>query len=144
MKIREILRSKGNDVVTIGPDQTVLEAIRLLVERGIGSAVVVRGQELLGIITERDVLRLSAEDPSGVPALHVGEAMTSELVTGRLDDELLSVMDTMTTNRIRHLPILDEGRLVGLVSIGDVVNACRVRAESENEQMKQYIQGSTW
>ncbi|MGH7545055.1 MAG: CBS domain-containing protein, partial [Gemmatimonadota bacterium] len=141
MKIRDILRGKGHDVVTTTPDEVVLAAMRVLVKHNIGSVVVVEGGEIRGILTERDVLRLGAKDPAKLGTTKVGDVMTTNLVIGVLDDDLEYVMGVMSRNRIRHLPVLEDDRLVGILSIGDVVNTCRKNAETENRYLKDYIQG---
>ena len=143
MKIREILGSKGSHVVTSPPDVPVLDAMRVLVEHNIGSVVVVEEDEVAGILTERDILRLGARDPAELTTVTVREAMTSDLLVGTPDDDIHYCMDVMTENRIRHLPVIDGGELRGLVSIGDVVNACRRDAEQENRYLKDYIRGET-
>ncbi|MEX0892734.1 MAG: CBS domain-containing protein [Gemmatimonadota bacterium] len=144
MTLGDILRNKGHHVVTIEPDRTVLDAMRLLVEHGIGGVVVMReGADMVGILTERDVLRLGAEDPRRLTDTPVSEAMTTELVVATPEDGLSHVMDVMTHNRIRHLPVVQAGRLAGIVSIGDVVNACRKDVEGENEHLRKYIHGVT-
>lgn len=144
MKIRDILRHKGRKVVTASPDRTVLEAMRVLVEHNIGSVVVIRDDEVVGILTERDVLRLGARDPDLLSSTRVGDAMTTEIVVGLEEDEIAYVMGVMTENRIRHLPVMGEGRLAGIVSIGDLVNACRREAEVENRYLRDYIQGRVY
>lgn len=141
MKIRDILRTKGHDVVTSTPDQLVLAAMRVLVKHNIGSVVVVEGGEIRGILTERDVLRLGAKDPEKLSTTKVGDVMTTNLVIGVPDDDLEYVMGVMSRNRIRHLPVLEDEQLVGILSIGDVVNACQKNAETENRYLKDYIQG---
>jgi CBS domain-containing protein len=141
MTISDILRDKGTFVVTIAPDLTVLDAMRVLVRHRIGAAVVMAGDDILGILTERDVLRLGTEDPHHATQTRVGDVMTSDLVVGVPDDSIDYVMEIMTRNRIRHLPIIDGGRLAGIVSIGDVVNACRSSVEAENRYLREYIQG---
>ncbi len=141
MKIREILTVKGSDVVTAPPDIPVLDAMRVLVEHNIGSVVVVADDTVQGILTERDVLRLGAEEPERLSATPVREVMTTDLLVGTPDDDTHYCMDVMTENRIRHLPVMEDGRLQGIVSIGDVVNACRRDAEWENRHLKDYIRG---
>lgn len=144
MLIQEILQSKGTDVVTVGPDHTVLAAMRVLVEHRIGAVVVVEDDEILGILSERDVLRLGAGNPAELSATRVGDAMTTDLVVCVPDDDLDYVMEIMTRNRVRHLPIVRDGRLSGIVSIGDVVKASRKTVEAENRHLKDYIQGAAW
>jgi CBS domain-containing protein len=111
-------------------------------EHRIGGVVVERDGEPVGILTERDVLRLGAEDPAQLETLSVDRAMTRELITGNLEQSLQRVMEVMTENRIRHLPIIEDGKLAGIVSIGDVVNAARRAAETENQQLRAYIHGA--
>ncbi len=148
MRIRDILRQhKGRDVKTIEVDKTVHDAICQLNEHGIGALVVMgEGGELCGIITERDVLRecggrcIALTEPleQGCPAL-VQNVMTSDLIIGVPDDDLGYVMGVMTKNRVRHLPVLDDGDLVGIISIGDVVNAHVAETEFENRMLKDYV-----
>lgn len=140
--INHILRTKGREVVTIGPDRTVLDAMRLLVHHRIGAVVVVQGNEIHGILSERDILILGAQDPGLVAQRRVADIMTTDMITAVPADGLQHVMDLMTRHRIRHLPIIEDQRLTGIVSIGDVVNACRTSAEAENDQLREYIRGS--
>lgn len=143
MKIRDILRTKGTDVILTSPEETVLAAMRTLVRHNIGSVVVEEEGEVRGILTERDVLRLGSRDPQLLSTTLVREAMTEELVVGLPDDDIHYAMAIMTENRIRHLPVVEEGRMRGIISIGDLVNACRQEAEVENRYLRDYIQGRT-
>ena len=140
MIIQEILRYKGHDVVTATESQTVLEVVRILVEHNIGGVVVMEDDRVTGILTERDILRLTARTPGELGSIEVGAAMTRVVITATAEDRLEDVMHVMTENKIRHLPVMDGDRLVGIVSIGDLVNACRVAAEQENSDLRQYIQ----
>lgn len=141
MNIRDLLRTKGTKVVTVTPDTPIQEAMKILVEHGIGALVVTDGQ-LRGIITERDLLRHGAEDVQRLAASRVRDLMTVELITALPDARIEQVMDTMVERRIRHLPILEEGTLVGIISIGDVVNALRQNVEVENRYLHAYIGGT--
>ncbi len=141
MRIRDILRTKGADVVTVGPGETVLDAVRILAEHRIGALVVIAGEEIRGIISERDVLNMVANGPEAVASTAVEEVMTSDVIVGVEEDDLDYVMNIMTNNRIRHLPIVGDRGLVGIVSIGDVVNEVRRSVESENRHLKDYIHG---
>ena len=141
MRIRDILRAKGDDVVSVAPDQPLLAAVRILAEHRIGALVVRSGDEIRGIISERDILNVAAGEPRRLEQLAVAEAMTEDVIVGVPDDDLDYVMNIMTQNRIRHLPIVVDGRLEGIVSIGDVVNAVRRSVESENRHLKDYIHG---
>lgn len=141
MKIGDVLRTKGHEVATIARTQTVLAAARVLVDRNIGSLVVTEDARPVGIFTERDILRLTARRPEELDEIEIGDVMTKDVITASSDDTVVAVMDVMTENRIRHVPIMSDDELAGIVSIGDLVNACRETAESENSQLRQYIQG---
>ncbi len=123
MKLRTILATKGAEVVTIRADQTLKEAVTLLATRKIGAVVVVDGTGgLAGIISERDLIRAAAGQ-AGFWSQPVEAAMTRQVITGAPQDDLRSVLQTMTDKRFRHLPILENGRLTGIISIGDLVKA---------------------
>jgi CBS domain-containing protein len=125
MNIQSILAKKGHHVVTIRPQQTIREAIVALITNNIGALVVVNhaGQPI-GILTERDVIRVAATNEA-LFALPVSALMTRQVVVGLPNDDLEAVAHTMTEKRIRHVPVVDQGQLVGIVSIGDVVKAQR-------------------
>lgn len=142
MLIRDILSLKGSTVVSIGPVNSVHEAVELLARENLGALVVMKGEEVAGIITERDILRLAARSPHILSTQTVGEVMTKEVIVANPGDRIAYAMEIMTRNRIRHLPIIDDGALVGIVSIGDVVNALRDRTEAENKYLKDYISGA--
>ena len=142
MKIRDILRTKGAEVVQIAPDATVLDAVRVLAEHRIGALVVTRDGEIRGVVSERDVMNLTARDPESLAERPVSDIMTGDVIVAVPTDDLDYVMNIMTNNKIRHLPIVDDGELAGIVSIGDVVNEVRERVESENRHLKDYIQGA--
>jgi CBS domain-containing protein len=141
MKIRELLEKKGYEVVTVPPTLPFQDAMRLLVEHNIGSVVVAEDQVVQGILTERDVLRLAAKDPVAMASLKVEDIMTRDVVVGLPEDTVDYVMEIMTRNRIRHLPVVDDGWMHGILSIGDVVDALRTKVEVENRYMRDYIQG---
>lgn len=141
MKIRDLLRAKGPVVVTIAPDVSIQEAMRVLVENRIGALVVVDGK-IRGIITERDLLRWGAEDVQRLGTSRVRDLMTVEVITASPDSRIEEVMDIMVERRIRHLPVMENGALCGIISIGDVVNALRQSVEVENRYLHAYIQGT--
>ncbi|MBT8395616.1 MAG: CBS domain-containing protein [Gemmatimonadetes bacterium] len=141
MKIRDLLNEKGYDVVTVPPSFPLQDAMRLLVEHNIGSVVVAQEKAVKGILTERDILRLAANDPASMAAMKVEQVMTKDVVVALPEDSVDYVMEIMTKNRIRHLPIVDQGWMQGILSIGDVVNALRKKVEVENNYMKDYIRG---
>lgn len=141
MRISDVLRSKGSNVVTIGPDRTVLDVVRTLVRHNIGATVVVEDGRPVGIVSERDILKLTARGPGALASIQVRALMTRDLVTSEPDDDLDHVMNLMTNHRVRHLPILSDGELVGIVSIGDVVNRLRSESEEANRHLMSYIAG---
>lgn len=144
MKIREILHKKGHQVVTIEPYRTLSEAVRLLVNQGIGSLVVTGegvDETIQGILTERDILRVVDRAPGGLARLTVGEIMTRDVIVAEAEDDVAYLMEVMTRNRIRHLPVMEDGRLMGMVSIGDAVNILRQDVEAENRYLRDYVQG---
>ncbi len=125
MKISRILATKGKGVITIRPQQSLREAIALLTRHNIGALVVTEGTETpVGIITERDIIRYAVEQEALFDIL-VSEVMTRDLITALPQDDIESVANTMTERRFRHLPIMEGGVLVGIVSIGDIVKAQR-------------------
>ncbi|MDE0735166.1 MAG: CBS domain-containing protein [Pirellulaceae bacterium] len=141
MTIRTILQAKGNQVFTTEPQETLSVVVKQLVYHRCGSLLVCQGEELVGIITERDILRASAAEEYNLETTTVAELMTSDLVTGTLDDSISETMGLLTERRIRHLPILDDGKLAGIISIGDVVKAQYAKLNIENHYLKSYIQG---
>ena len=141
MKISDILRSKGSGVITITPDQPVQDAIRILADNNIGALLVVDGT-LQGIFTERDVLRYAATDVQRLETARVRDLMTADLITVSPETDLSAVMELMGEHNIRHLPVLVGNTVVGIISIRDVVNALRQRAESEIQQLHAYITGT--
>ena len=131
MNIANVLASKGGRVVTIRPDHTVREALELFAERNIGALVVVdEAHRAVGMITERGILR-SALTNDRVLTATVGAVMTREVVIGQPSDDLMSVAHTMIEKRIRHLPVMEQGKLVGIVSLGDLVKAQRDHYEGQ-------------
>ncbi len=139
MKIRDILRHKGHDVVTASEGDSVLHAVRVLVDHNIGGVVVVDGGDVIGILTERDILRLVANKPDELQSLEVGQVMTRDVIKVAPDDDLADVVDVMSESRIRHLPVIEKGMVAGIVTIGDVMNGFRRVAEDENAHLRQYI-----
>ena len=139
MNIASILATKGGQAITIRPEQSVREAVALLGRHNIGALIVVNeANQPVGILSERDIVREAARDEQ-VFVRAVSEIMTKDVVTGLPQDDLLSVANTMTERRIRHLPIVDAGRLVGMVSIGDVVKAQRDKYQGEVDTLETQI-----
>ena len=142
MTIATILKGKGSEVVTLPPSATVGEAVALLAERRIGAAPVVEGDAVVGVFSERDVVHVLAAGGASALERSVGEVMTAPARTVSPDEPVLGALSLMTLRRIRHLPVVDGGRLVGFVSIGDLVKHRIDRIEREAEAMREYIQAS--
>ncbi len=140
MFIRDILRQKGSSVYSIDPAATLTRAAQEMMDQRCGSLVVMQGEKLVGIFTERDLLRVAATGRK-LEDVQVREGMTSNVVAGHPDDAIKDVMTVLTKKRIRHLPILDDGALVGLISIGDVVKVQSDALQFENHVLKAYIAG---
>ena len=141
MKIADILRHKGSDVLTTTPDAAVSELISLLASKKIGALVVVDGETVAGIVSERDVVRCLHEGGAGILDGTVSSLMTAAVHTCALGDDIDTVTNTMTERRIRHMPVIEEGSLVGIVSIGDVVSSRMRQLEQDRGQLEQYITG---
>jgi len=139
MNVRRILTTKGGGVVTVRPDQTVREAIVLLAKHNIGALVAVDEENRpVGILSERDITRQLSKNED-LFTLPVSDLMTKNVITGMPQDDLKSVANTMTDKRIRHLPIVDQGKLCGIMSIGDVVKAQRDQYMGEVDTLQTQI-----
>ncbi len=146
MTLKDILGVKGHTVYRIDSQATLADAARTLVEHKVGSLLVFLGgdaeeEHLAGIITERDILYSCAADHQPLETTPVAELMTTDLIVGAPEDAVESVMGLMTDKRIRHLPVVSEGKLLGIVSIGDIVKTQHNRLAMENRFMKDYIRG---
>ncbi|MBX9740457.1 MAG: CBS domain-containing protein [Beijerinckiaceae bacterium] len=140
MTVSRILAKKGRDVITTQPHRTLGEVARLLSEKGIGALIITGpGDEVLGIVSERDIVRAVARQ--GATALDdaVSRHMTAKVVTASENATVNSMMEQMTAGRFRHVPIVEGGRLVGLISIGDVVKSRLEEFEAEQQALKDYI-----
>jgi CBS domain-containing protein len=142
MKVSNLLATKGHEVSTISQERSVTDAIALLKERGIG-ALVVTGKKapLVGIFSERDVVRALAASGEKALKLKVSELMSHDVVTCNESTELNELMTTMTERRIRHVPVVDDGQLTGLISIGDVVKARLDELENDKKSLLDYVSG---
>lgn len=125
MKVQRILATKVKGVITITPEKTVKDAAALLVQHHIGALIVLGdNQQLVGILSERDIIREAAHNDQ-VLSQAVAQVMTPEVITGTPEDDIYSVAHVMTERRFRHLPIVEEGQLIGMISIGDIMKAQR-------------------
>jgi CBS domain-containing protein len=140
MNVKAILAAKGGDVICIEPTATLAAAAKLLSAHRIG-AVVIRGTagRLAGILSERDIMRAISEHGAEALALPVGQVMTREVVTAGEDESVAGIMERMTSGKFRHLPVVSGGKLIGLVSIGDVVKQRVEEIERETEALRDYI-----
>jgi CBS domain-containing protein len=141
MKLRDILQQKGCSVHTISSQATLQEVVNRLVAHNCGSLLVVDQERVAGIITERDILRAAAVPGRQLDHCRVADHMSAELVTASPDDDINAVMGVMTDHRVRHLPVMQQDQLVGIVSIGDVVKVQHDQLSMENHYLKNYIHG---
>jgi CBS domain-containing protein len=149
MKVSDILRHKsaigvgtgGATVVTIAPGAPLTELLDMLAEYNIGALIVVDGDTAVGIVSERDVVRRLNERGAALLDATVAEIMTSPVLSCSSHDLVESVAATMTERRVRHMPVIDDGKLVGIVTIGDVVLSRTRQLEQDRRQLEQYITG---
>lgn len=140
MTVRAILQEKGHDVLTLGPNEKLSDAVRLLAEHRIGALVVTNGEgRIVGILSERDIVRSLAKEGAGALDQLVRVAMTPKVKICNEHHTVSEVMEMMTHGRFRHLPVERDGLLYGIVSIGDVVKRRIQEAEREADEIKQYI-----
>ena len=139
MTIAAILGNKGHEVMTIDAGARVVDAIRLLAERRIGALPVMKGDKVAGVFSERDVIYCLESEGAAALDRTVGDVMTSPALTVGPEDRVLGALSLMTARRIRHLPVIENGRLIGLVSIGDLVKYRIDKIEHEAAAMREYI-----
>jgi CBS domain-containing protein len=139
--VNHLLEAKGNEVFSIVPQATVFEAIRLMADKAIGSLLVMESGELRGIITERDYARKVILKGRSSENTIVAEIMTQDVLTTTRSETVTNCMQVMTTRRLRHLPVVDGAQVVGLISIGDLVQAIISDQQEEIQQLGQYISG---
>ncbi len=141
MKVHDLLKKKAGKIVSISSDRTIKQAMESIIAHKIGALPVIDGDELKGIISERDIFRLTFSKGESGFNVKVSEVMTKNIVIGFLNDDVENVSALMTQNRFRHLPIMDNKKLVGIISIGDVVAANVDSLAVENRYLKEYIAG---
>jgi CBS domain-containing protein len=139
MQVENILQSKGRAVTTVTAGSTIAEAVTLLKTKKIGAVVVVDGKRVVGILSERDVVRHLGTDWAALANRPVSDVMTKNVVSVSRFATVADVMERMTEKRIRHMPIVENGELVGIVSIGDVVKRKIEETEQEATALKEYI-----
>ncbi|BBG05529.1 MULTISPECIES: CBS domain-containing protein [Pseudonocardia] len=139
MRIGDILKGKGSAVTTVAPDSPVTEVVRFIAEVNLGALPVVDAGRLVGIVSERDIVRRLHQQGNESLDARVSEVMTADVVTCSPDDGVGELGRIMTDRRIRHLPVVVDGELIGIVSIGDLVKARIDMLEQEREQLESYI-----
>lgn len=139
--VRQLLAAKPSGVFATAPDVAVIEAVRLMASKSIGAVLVVERERLVGILSERDYARkivLAGRSSKDTP---VRVIMTADVITARLDDSVRTCMQVMSAHRIRHLPVMESGQIVGVISIGDLVAAVIEDQQHELDQLQRYIAG---
>ena len=143
MNVETILRAKGSEVATIRPDETVGAAVKALISRNIGALVVTEdGERVGGIISERDIVHALTNHGANLLSLKIAEVMTRRVITCEPSDTIEKLMAEMTNRRIRHFPVVQDGRLCGIVSIGDVVKNRLDEVEYEARSLRSFIAGA--
>ena len=139
--VKHLLDAKGRHIIAIRPDASVLEAIKIMADKSIGSLVVMQDDKLEGIVTERDYARKVIIKGRSSESTHVAEIMTTDVVTTSSAETVDKCMALMTEMRIRHLPVLEDNRVIAMISIGDLVQAIIADQKEEIEQLEHYISG---
>lgn len=142
MQVRNLLNQKGRDVHTAAPGESVQVALDRMIENRVGSLLVLQEGRVIGIVTERDVLRRGLGDVRKLRDQSVAEIMTREIVIATPEDSLQYLMGLMVRNRIRHVPVFEDGQLAGVVSIGDIIFALLEESEAANRYLHEYISGT--
>lgn len=140
-RIQTLLKKKGYDVWRIAPDASVYDAIHLMAEKGVGALIVMDGQKLVGVISERDYARKIILEGRSSENTKISEIMSAEVITVGPDSRIEECMAMMTERRIRHLPVLDGDELLGVISLGDLVKYIIAEQQFVIEQMERYIAG---
>lgn len=139
--VKHLLDRKGRQIISVRPEDTVLDAIRVMAEKNIGAVVVMQDDELCGIMSERDYARKVIVKGRASNETPVSDIMTSNVLTTSDSETVNNCMEMMTEKKIRHLPVVDDGRIVGMISIGDLVQAIIADQQEEIQQLESYISG---
>jgi CBS domain-containing protein len=142
MKVKDIIKRKGSQVIAVSPNASVLDALKLMAEKNIGGVLVMEGEKLEGIFTERDYARKIILKGKTSAEAKISEVMVSSLITVTPDHDTSQCMQLMTDKTIRHLPVIEEGKLVGVISIGDVVKSVIEEQQNVIQHLEQYIAGT--
>lgn len=142
MKVKDILASKGSRVITTHEDSMIVDVMAIFFANKVGSLLVVdKNDKILGLVAPSDVLKAVHQKLDKVPVMKVREVMVTDLIVATPEDDIAYIQNIMTENRVRHIPVLEGSKLVGLVSIGDVVKAQMTEKNVENKYLKDYIEG---
>ncbi|MDB4988182.1 MAG: histidine kinase [Myxococcaceae bacterium] len=141
--VEQLIRQKGREVWTVSPEASVHDAVDLMCERNIGAVVVCTGEDVVGVLSERDCVRRVMQHGRSARETKVRQVMSNDVRTVGLRDTIDHCMQQMTDERVRHLPVLDDGMLVGMVSVGDVVKAQLKEQESLISGLESYIHGAS-
>lgn len=139
MTVRSILSAKGHQIISVEPDATLSAAVKILSERRIGAVLVMSGHKMEGILSERDIVRVIGERGAAALDESVHGVMTRKVISCKPSDTVGAIMEKMTSGKFRHLPVIDGDRIVGLISIGDVVKSRLREFEHEQEALRDYI-----
>ena len=139
--VKHLLDTKGRDVIAISPDASVFDAIRLMAENGIGALAVMQDGRLVGMLSERDYARKVIIKGRSSRETRVGDIMTADVVTTTASQTVADCMNLVTDRRIRHLPVVEDDEVIGMISIGDLVQAIISDQQAEIEQLEHYISG---
>jgi CBS domain-containing protein len=139
--VTHLLDTKGRHIISVAPDSSVFDAIQLMADQAVGSLLVMNGDELLGIVTERDYARKVILKGRSSETTTVAEVMTSDVLTASSAQTVNDCMELMTERRIRHLPVVEDNRVIGMISIGDLVQAIISDQQEAIEQLEHYISG---
>jgi CBS domain-containing protein len=143
MKVKDILKNKGPKVFTISEDKSIADALKILVSNNIGVLLVLNQEaKIAGIFSERDVIKFAYNNPQNFGDIKINDVMSKNIIFVEPEDDIEYIESVMTNNHIRHLPVVDNKTLVGLISIGDIVKSLRTNKESENKYLIDYISGN--
>ena len=141
MKVKDILKRKGSKVIAVSPNDSVLDALKLMADRNIGGVLVMQGEKLEGIFTERDYARKIILKGKSSAEARISEVMVTNLITITPEHDSAQCMQLMTNKTVRHLPVMEQNKVVGVISIGDVVKSVIEEQQNTIEHLEQYIAG---
>ncbi|XDD53145.1 CBS domain-containing protein [Leptospira sp. WS4.C2] len=141
MSVKDILKDKASSVLSIEEDRNVLEATQMMVGAKVGSLIVTFQGKLVGIFTERDLMRVVAKDYANLDKIKLKDVMTTQLTVAGPDEDVDDILNNMITKRFRHMPVLDGDKIIGLISIGDAVKTKLTRTQAEMSILREYMYG---